>query len=806
MNDPVVKKRKKKGIQIKQTLKFELYGLILLAFAVLAFVQPGVVGESFTYVFRFFAGSWDFLIPTVIAIIAIYVIINRKWPSQLNSRWIGLIILCVASLLLFHIEFMKAVTDNGRFNISAIQATWQAYLDDVAVINSTPREDLGGGMIGAVLFGTLYVLIGWTGVWLIFFFLVLIGLLLLTGISYLDILLGCKRWAKNSWQWVGDKKRALVSNLKLAEEERERKMALKHSEQQRTKSISKDKNEAITSQEHADLKAQSNGMPDPQIYDFTDVAYQENNSHVLPHEQNTKLRGHSQDPSIDGQNVVNYEDQLLHHTGSVVTSSDVIAYTDEEQEYHLPSFALLKKQPKQENMQKGNMKSNARKLEQTLESFGVSAQVTQVHRGPAVTRYEVYPAAGVKVSRIVNLVDDIALALAAKGIRIEAPIPGKSAIGIEVPNDDVSIVTLRDVIESSTFHESHSKLSIALGRDISGEPIVGHLNQMPHLLVAGATGSGKSVCINGIIASIIYKAKPHEVKMLMIDPKMVELNVYNGIPHLLTPVVTDPRKASMALKKVVSEMEQRYELFSQSGTRDIEKYNALVRKENEKDAEAQKPFLPYIVVIIDELADLMMVAAKDVEDAICRLAQMARAAGIHLIIATQRPSVDVITGVIKSNIPSRIAFAVSSQVDSRTIIDGGGAEKLIGKGDMLYLPAGASKPMRIQGVFLSDKEVEAIVGHCIEQQKAKYIENIVPEVTDEQSTPEVQEDELYQQAVDLVIKQGTASVSYLQRKLRIGYTRSARMIDAMEDNGVVGPYEGSKPREVLVSKDQSNIS
>ncbi|MCL6603028.1 MAG: DNA translocase FtsK [Paenibacillus sp.] len=464
--------------------------------------------------------------------------------------------------------------------------------------------------------------------------------------------------------------------------------------------------------------------------------------------------------------------------------------------YKLPPFRLLTKPSNSGKAgDQNDYMQTARKLEATLESFGVRAKVLEVVRGPAVTRYEIQPDIGVKVSRIVNLTDDIALALAAKDIRMEAPIPGKSAIGIEVPNSEVSIVTMREVMETQTFQDAESKLTIAFGRDISGQTIIGNLARMPHLLVAGATGSGKSVCINGIITSILYKAKPNEVKFLMVDPKMVELNVYNGIPHLLAPVVTDPKRASLALKKIVVEMEKRYELFSKSGTRNVEGYNTLMK--DNPDA-----VLPYIVVIVDELADLMMVAANDVEDAICRLAQMARAAGIHLIIATQRPSVDVITGVIKANIPSRIAFGVSSSVDSRTILDMGGAEKLLGRGDMLFLPMGSSKPIRVQGAFLSDQEVETIVQYVSGQAEANYDDSIVPEVDDSNSVDQEPQDELYEQAVQIVLEAKQASVSLLQRRMRVGYTRAARLIDSMEARGVIGSYEGSKPREVLISLEQ----
>ena len=464
--------------------------------------------------------------------------------------------------------------------------------------------------------------------------------------------------------------------------------------------------------------------------------------------------------------------------------------------YKLPPFRLLSKP---NNGGKGGDQNDymqtARKLEATLESFGVRAKVLEVVRGPSVTRYEIQPDIGVKVSRIVNLTDDIALALAAKDIRMEAPIPGKSAIGIEVPNNEVSLVTMREVMETPTFQEAESKLSIAFGRDISGQTIVGNLARMPHLLVAGATGSGKSVCINGIITSILYKAKPDEVKFLMVDPKMVELNVYNGIPHLMAPVVTDPKRASLALKKIVVEMEKRYELFSKSGTRNIEGYNNLMK-------DNLPAVLPYIVVIVDELADLMMVAANDVEDAITRLAQMARAAGIHLIIATQRPSVDVITGVIKANIPSRIAFGVSSQVDSRTILDMAGAEKLLGRGDMLFMPMGSSKPIRVQGAFMSDHEVENIVDFVRDQGQAEYDESLVPEIEESSNSDEEELDELYEQAVTIVLEAKQASVSLLQRRMRVGYTRAARLIDSMEARGIIGPYEGSKPREVLMSMEQ----
>ena len=419
--------------------------------------------------------------------------------------------------------------------------------------------------------------------------------------------------------------------------------------------------------------------------------------------------------------------------------------------------------------------------------------MSKIRIGPAVTQFEIQPDVGVKVSKIINLQNDIALSLAAKDIRIEAPIPGKSAVGIEVPNSVVSMVTLREVIKRKS---SDNPLEVALGKDISGAPIMAELNKMPHLLVAGSTGSGKSVCINGIIVSILLNAKPHEVKMMMIDPKMVELNVYNGIPHLLAPVVTNPQKASDALNRIVSEMERRYDLFSASHTRNIEAYNQYLERQADDPEKVQK--LPYIVVIVDELADLMMVASKDVEASITRIAQMARAAGIHLIIATQRPSVDVITGIIKANIPSRIAFSVSSQTDSRTIIDSMGAEKLLGRGDMLFLPSGRSKPIRVQGAFLDDDEVTDIVKFITDQMKANYEKSVIMNQKETVSAPVESEDELYPDAKWFVIEEQRASASLLQRQFRVGYNRAARLVDDLEANGVIGPASGSKPRSVLI--------
>jgi S-DNA-T family DNA segregation ATPase FtsK/SpoIIIE len=483
----------------------------------------------------------------------------------------------------------------------------------------------------------------------------------------------------------------------------------------------------------------------------------------------------------------------------------------EDENYEFPPVSILEKgEAKQVKGGKRAITDNATKLQKTLFSFGVSAKVENVSIGPAITRYELKPAEGVRVNKIANLADDIALNLAARSIRIEAPIPGKQAVGIEIPNAENEIVHLRDVIDSEEFVTASSKISVGLGKDVSGQRVIADIGKMPHLLIAGSTGSGKSVCVNTLITSIIYKAKPSEVKLVMVDPKIVELSVYNGIPHLLIPVVTDPRKAAGALAWAVQEMENRYALFASKGVRDLSGYNkALTDETNDEEAIGK---LPQIVIIIDELADLMMVAAKDVEDAICRLAQKARAAGMHLVIATQRPSVDVITGLIKANVPSRIAFAVSSQIDSRTILDMAGAEKLLGKGDMLFYPTGVPKPVRVQGAYVSDKEVEKIVSFLKKDGEAKYNEEIIEKIensnkSDKEKAMLEEEagddtDPFLNEAIEAVIDMGQASASAIQRKFKVGYARAGRIIDQMEERGIISGYQGSKPRDVLMSRER----
>jgi len=462
--------------------------------------------------------------------------------------------------------------------------------------------------------------------------------------------------------------------------------------------------------------------------------------------------------------------------------------------YEFPPVTILEKRDATRTITPKQVDETAKRIEKTLLSFGVAAKVVNVTQGPTVTRFEVQPGPGVKVSNIVNLSQDLALALAAQDIRIEAPIPGKSAIGIEVPNKSVSIVPLREIIETREFRDSRSPLTIALGKDISGRPVITSLEKCVHLLIAGATGSGKSVCINSIIASILFKARPDQVKLLLIDPKRVELSAWSHIPHLISPVVTDPKKAAAALRWAVKEMESRYERFTKVGTRDIDRYNEISKVPGQV-----KPALPYIVIIIDELSDLMIAAPAEVEDAIFRLAQMARASGIYLVVATQRPSVDVITGTIKVNIPSRIAFAVASQVDSRTILDIGGAEKLLGRGDMLFFPVGATKPIRAQGAYISESEIDKLVAFASSQAEPQFAAGVLSMPESSKVEIEMQEDPLFPQAVRIVVEAKQASVSLLQRRLPIGYSRAARLIDAMELKGFIGPYEGSKPREVKLS-------
>ncbi|ASS77203.1 cell division protein FtsK [Tumebacillus algifaecis] len=819
--------------QTKQFLKFELIGLSLIALAMLGLAAQGWVGKTVDYLFILLGGNWDWLLESYLIYLAVYLMIKRQRLKMTARQW-GLIVFFLVLLTWSHMNLYDTIT-RGHPNVAPdlFDATMDRinaqsdYNTEIPTKNGVAIEkpSAGGGLTGFLIFSITHYLFDTAGTLFVLVMAGIMAVILITKKSLVATLGNGRDKMAMRMAGIYDSLREWPSLLKeKREKSKQNKQNAKPKEAGEEVSplweLDDDEFAAVTELEPVQKKVEQHSerqqaAPEQNSGDlsFTVRSFADQ----LIAEQQTEGQEKGADEAVDVPRFVQQTDspqikiQFPVKQGQVPLDPPIkgVSKLDEpvdlqldfqpvqEDFYEVPPLSLLDA-PKggQKGMGIAGVKANARKLEQTFESFGVTVKVINAQIGPTVTQYEVQPAVGVKVSKIVNLSDDIALALAAKDIRIEAPIPGKSAIGIEVPNTEVAVVTLREVLEAQEFSGNESKMTIALGRDISGLPIVGTLSKMPHLLVAGATGSGKSVCVNGIITSILYRAKPSEVKFIMVDPKMVELNVYNGIPHLMAPVVTDPRRAAYALKKVVAEMEHRYELFSKTGCRNIDGYNALM---NEKGAQP----LPYIVVIVDELADLMMVAPGDVEDAICRLAQMARAAGIHMIIATQRPSVDVITGVIKANIPSRIAFAVSSQVDSRTILDSGGAEKLLGRGDMLYLPVGASKPVRVQGAFLSDAEVERVVTYAKTQGEANYTVDLTsPQGEDGKGAGDDDLDDLFYDAVTLIVDSQQASVSLLQRKLKVGYARAARLVDQMEDRGFVGPFEGSKPREVKITRDQ----
>lgn len=653
-------------------------------------------------------------------------------------------------------------------------------------------EMKSGGFLGALIGQPLYMLFGKTGAVITIILLLFVMLMLITGTTLIAFFKAMAKPVKHIEEHAGD------AFAKMAEKQAE---AREIAEKARKKALvdipvddipeKREINTTSLSEKQRKVVNAYNGIETPiNEAEKIDEALEEA---AMEAAENSKINEVAETENIEQER----EDVQL-KGGMVITENDA---------YKFPPISLLKA-PKFENAAatSADLDSTAAHLVDTLRSFGVETRIVDISRGPTVTRYELQPCAGVKISKITNLADDIALNLATAGVRIEAPIPNKAAVGIEVPNKQSNVVGVREIIESPLFTGSKSKLTVALGRDIGGNAVVTDIAKMPHGLIAGATGSGKSVCINSIIMSILYKATPEEVKLLMIDPKVVELGIYNGIPHLLVPVVTDPRKASGALSWAVSEMEKRYALFAETGVRDLAGYNKLA------DSDESMVKMPHIVIIIDELADLMMTAPGEVEDSINRIAAKARAAGMHLLIATQRPSVDVVTGVIKANIPTRVAFAVSSQVDSRTILDIAGAEKLLGRGDMLFSPMGATKPNRLQGCFVSDDEVEAVVNYIKGDHSSDYDENVMHEIERQAAIEKkqktgladdsIEEDPMLASAIETVVEIGQASTSLLQRKLKLGYARAARLIDVMEERGVVGPYEGSKPRQVLITKEQ----
>lgn len=739
------KKTSKMGVDlISEMIGISMIGISLLILVSLFTDQAGLVGTGIKTLFVGCFGMAGYLLPFAIIIVGYYYLknaINELYKFLAYSIPFLLILMSFCHLLMF-----------GKDELFTL---WRLdFFKEPSFLN--------GGLIGALVGELLLTLLGSYGSYIILVVLAGIWILAVTRFPI--------------FAWLSDIGIRFLEHLKEAftQFNSQRKEKVHRPKKLEVESINQEKliarelleEVAVTSEQVETFYEHPPIVLDEQVPVEVEASQDAQETHV------------KNQPVAAEMNVFEAGEEL-----------DVAMHQDDT--YVFPSIRLLKKGEgsSQKTSSRASL-SNAKKLEDTLLSFGVEAKVTQINKGPTVTRYELQPKQGVKVSKIVNLADDIALNLAASGIRIEAPIPGKAAVGIEVPNDTSEMVYLRDVIESDQFAAFPSKLAFALGKDIAGKPIVADIGKMPHILIAGATGSGKSVCINTLITSILYKASPKEVKLIMIDPKVVELNVYNGIPHLMIPVVTDPKKAAGALCWAVNEMTKRYQLFADNNVRDMKGYNNKVTDENLK--------MPSIIIIIDELADLMMTAAKEVEDAICRLAQMARAAGIHLVIATQRPSVDVITGVIKANIPSRLAFAVSSGIDSRTILDSNGAEKLLGKGDMLFCPIGESKPLRIQGAFVSDQEVEAIVEAVKMSGEVQYEETVMESIHAPSIAIEGDgEDELLTQAIQLASGKEKLSISMLQRYFRIGFNRASRLMEMLEARGIVGPDEGSKPRKVL---------
>ena len=780
---PRGRKSKKKQMQKKLNITVAVLIVLSILSAVLIYTQSGYLGKTLSPALGGILGYIKYLLPIGLFFIAIYLAYDKDTKYYLPKV---LMLICILVLLDVVLSSYQISNNNIDISQNVDTALKQAY--------TLGTKDIGGGVIGTAIaiplinligiLGTVIAAIGLSTIMIVFIF----GLHPADAISNSLDKLAEKRALRNKERQENKSENINETEVKVKPETRKERKLREKQEKEKAKSERKENlEEQITI-----------NLNEPKKYDHS------------KDNLDTSIFSKKENASKSVINTVNNQDELFasEEEQKETKTKEVLkldhGITVEDEHYEFPPITLLSpgKGPSDQNSEKALL-ATAEKLRRTLYSFGVSAKVENVSVGPAITRYELAPAEGVRVSKIANLSDDIALSLEAETIRIEAPIPGKHTVGIEVPNKEKNMVPLRDIIESDEFINNKSKLAFALGKNVAGEIVVTDIAKMPHVLIAGATGSGKSVCINTLITSIIYKAKPSEVKLLMIDPKVVELSIYNGIPHLLIPVVTDPKKAAGALAWAVQEMVKRYSLFAEKKVRDMKGYNSLAEKEGNQK-------LPHIVVIIDELADLMMVAAKDVEDAICRLAQMARAAGMHLVIATQRPSVDVITGIIKANIPSRIAFSVSSQVDSRTILDGAGAEKLLGKGDMLFYPSGAPKPTRIQGAFISDEEVESIVKFLKKDGETVYDENIL-ETIENNGAPEkvpVEEDEedktdpLLDEAIEMVVETGQASTSFIQRRFKVGYARAGRIIDQMEQRGIISGYQGSKPREVLMTKER----
>ena len=794
------KRKYKKRKQTKQAQGINVAIIVTIVISILLAVliclesDAGVMGQALSSFLGGMIGWLKYVLPFGMIVIAINLACKKK--GYLSSK------LTQYLILIFFVSVVASV-----FQITSGDVSLNQELSEIlkTAYKQGAENAVGGGALGALAAVPLVNNIGKVGSIILglgsalVLFVITFGIDITTIISdYVDKL---KETQKENMEEILEQRQRRESRREAKREKREEK------DKKKDKDEKEETDEIDGEQIHINL----NGRLIDENTGRKKYKYEEDDLIPLGMKKKGENKQASSPNVIENNLFKQEEEKKEDKTKQVLQLEHAIAV--EEENYEYPPYELLSLGTKK------TIKGGARaltdvatKLQKTLYSFGVSAKVENVSVGPAITRYELKPAEGVRVSKIANLADDIALNLAAETIRIEAPIPGKQAVGIEVPNTEKEMVHLRDILESPEFQGNKSKLSVGLGKDVAGKTMITDIAKMPHVLIAGATGSGKSVCINTFIASIIYNSKPSEVKLLMVDPKIVELSVYNGIPHLLIPVVTDPKKAAGALAWAVQEMENRYAVFATKGVRDLKGYNAAVEEENKKKEEGQKiGKLPQIVIIIDELADLMMVAAKDVEDAICRLAQKARAAGMHLVIATQRPSVDVITGIIKANVPSRIAFAVSSQVDSRTILDMAGAEKLLGKGDMLFYPSGSPKPTRIQGAFISDGEVEKIVDFVKSNGEVTYNSDIIEKIenmnkTEKELEQEQAEDDdtdpLLMEAIDEVVSSGQASTSYIQRKFKVGYARAGRIIDQMEERGIISGYQGSKPRQVLMTPER----
>ena len=734
------KKQKKQKDGAKFEYSNEVVGVLLILFSIIGIGGYGPAGNFIRSFAVFLVGVIYPLFLVFLLGIGVYLILKRKIPDLINSRMIGLYVLVIALLVLLHMKYVNELQG---------QAIITETLDNIMKTfkNTDMIDNCGGGMIGA-LFGYLFYISFKDGVYIVLVTMVIIGVVLFFNTSITKLLSKIKINKKNE-----KKSEVPISSGDSVKNEPDE--------------VKEDKRIVISSVD--------------ELTKVKDSEVSSNSNREVP--------------------IVKNDDVVLPSSNEM----EVPINTD----YKLPPISLLKASKNVSSKENEvNAKNCISKLEEILKVFDISGKIVQVNIGPTVTQYELELKAGTKVSKLLSIQREIALALAAKDVRIQAPIPGKNTIGIELPNKVNAPVSFREVFSNMPPITDKTLLSVGLGKDIMGKVRYCEINTTPHMLVAGSTGSGKSVCINCIIASMLMRTKPSELKLVLVDPKKVEFSMYNGVPHLLTPVVTDAKKASIALKNIVVEMERRYDLFEATKNKNITSYNEFC----EKNPEYQK--LPYIVVIIDELADLMLVAAKEVEDSIMRITQMARAAGIHLIVATQRPSTDVITGVVKANIPSRISFAVSSQIDSRTILDAGGAEKLLGKGDMLFLPMGANSPTRIQGAYVSDEEIQAIVDYTISQQKAIYDESLTIDRgsssssgsagDDNYESSDEYDDPLYNEIVDFAVRTGKISASLIQRKYRLGYNRAARIIDLLEERGIIGPQNGSKPREVLVKLENNN--